>query len=95
MKGEPVTERLQGYLLSFAPDEYKEINKALEEWGYEPNSDGLKTFILDEVGGERPYKQGKSIGQHIGQFMEDNPEIVSGVIGKAFRMVSGVRVKRR
>jgi hypothetical protein len=93
--GEPVTERLQGYLLSFRKEEYDETNKALADWGYTADSDGLKQFILDEVGGERPYKQGKGIGEHLGQFMVENPDIVSGVIGRAFRMVSGGRVKRR
>jgi hypothetical protein len=69
------------------------IKDMLIETGYPPDSDGLKEFILDAVR-EPDVKPEHRIGTMVGQFIADNPQVLTGGAKMAGRIMAAF-VKRR
>jgi hypothetical protein len=73
------TIRLEGFLIEFPPKDLVELKKALVNWGYTDDSDGLKLFLMDSVKDERRRRQRRAssghIGQIVGSFVADHPEL--------------------
>lgn len=98
-QGQPLrTEPLPGFLLVFSAKEHTQIKEALEQWGYNGDSDGLKEFILDEIAGERDHIQGVNLGSAVGDILLNNPELIragGAAVGELGRTVLGSIFKRR
>lgn len=66
----------------------------LIETGYPPDSDGLKEFIMDAVK-EPEIKPEHRIGAMVGQFIADNPQVLSGGAKMAGRIMAAFMKRKR
>jgi len=96
---EPVTQRFDGFLLTFSPAEFTKIRRRLEARGYAADCDGLKKLVLDIV--EREEGPEYRIGGMIGDFVEKNPALVMAgmsmgaqVVGRVMRGVERMKKGR-
>jgi len=82
---EPVTQNLNGFLLTFEKKEFERINRRLVARGYHEGSDGLKKLILDIV--EQEEGPEFRIGGMIGKFIENNPAAVAAGVSRVVQSV--------
>jgi len=75
--------QIQGMFLTFRENELELVREGLRDYGYTPDNEGLKKFILDcmqDDTGDPPGRPERIAGQ-INRFVEENPEIVRTAAG--------------
>ena len=72
--------QIQGMFLTFRENELELVREGLRDYGYTPDNEGLKKFILDCMAEEESDPAEKVAGQ-INRFVEENPEIVRTAAG--------------
>jgi hypothetical protein len=97
MKQQPVYEpvQLHGFLLEFTEKQYGEIKEMLIECGYEPDSEGLKKMILDGLTEEDGYAKGKNLGNMVGNFIAENPQVLGNGLKLAGGLISRLTKAKR
>ena len=85
--------RLEGFLLTFSGRDLSLVKKRLDEWGYSPDSDGLKAFILDAARDEST--QGQRVGSLVAQYLKDNPKLVNSGLFTVGRIAVELLAKKR
>lgn len=84
------TSQISGWFLSFSAKEMSFICKGLEEFGYTPDIEGLKKYIIDSMQpvDEPQEKQGAAdrVLHQVEDFIKNNPESVNAYynMGKSF-----------
>ena len=63
-----------GLALTFKKNEIRDLEIMLREYGYTPDSAGLKDFILDSIY-EESEPAAQNLGDKIAQALNDNPEL--------------------
>lgn len=75
--------QIQGMFLTFRENELELVREGLRDYGYTPDNEGLKKFILDcmEDSTGDPSGRPERIAGQINRFVEENPEIVRTAAG--------------
>jgi hypothetical protein len=69
--------------LTFRENELELVREGLRDYGYTPDNEGLKKFILDCMQDDTgdPSGRPERIAGQINRFVEENPEIVRTAAG--------------
>lgn len=80
MKGRKV-KPIEGYFISFTPEEKNDIDSFLESEGYPADDTGVKQFILDTV--YEKEESGPDAGERLAELIKCNPELVMRTVAGA------------
>ena len=71
---------ISGYFIPVSPDENALLKEILVEYGYTPDSNGLKELLFDNLISAKPKNKGRAMIDALGEYIEKNPDtIISGI----------------
>lgn len=89
--------QLEGFFLSFSPGELKEVREELSRLGYQADSIGMKSFLLDALyGTETPAESDtERIVRKARQFIGDRPEVIRAGVNVAYNIMEIIKNARK
>lgn len=92
MKGSELYEQLSGIWLSFEDREVDTIFRALKIYGFTPDSDGLKKYIMSRLLEDGHKKRdGNPLAEVAARWISENPEAVAGMYRNAAGVIDIMR----
>jgi len=91
------SKQVQGFFLSFSPEESEYIYETLEQHGYTKDIDGLKKWILEsmEAAVESPRTATDIAIEKIERYIQEHPEKINTYVGLCGNIINKLAQRKR